>query len=163
MFSGKVNSRMLNDGIFAVKWTLDHAVDVNPGGVNKPVRVAVLEQSGGKFVARMVSEEELQEHQQNILEAKASLVDFRNRHRPPENIPFIPKPDTPGKSDSGDVPITSLSLEEILKTSLPQPVKSDIPAQKRKSIVGRQLPTILLNNFDLGLNMAIFSCQINNI
>lgn len=99
----------ISDGIFAVKWTLDHAVEVNPGGVNKPVCLAVLQQVGGKFTARRIPDEELEEHEQNIIDAKTALVEFRDHHRievHPE-IPTVQKP------------ITSEGLSSVVSTKTP--------------------------------------------
>lgn len=68
----------VQDGIFAVTWTLDHAIEVNPGGVNGPARVAVLERnSKGEFTARLLADEDLFEHRENIEEAKARLRGLR--------------------------------------------------------------------------------------
>lgn len=35
----------VQDATFAVTWALDHAVTCNPGGINAPVRIAVLERA----------------------------------------------------------------------------------------------------------------------
>jgi 20S proteasome alpha/beta subunit len=67
----------VQDAVFAITWALDHAIETNPGGVNKPVRIAVLEKTGPQFKARMVSDGELEEHRQNIESAKDAL----RRHR----------------------------------------------------------------------------------
>jgi Proteasome subunit len=48
----------VNEGVFAVLWTLHHAIEVSPGGVALPIQIAVLQ--GGK--ARELPEDELQEH-----------------------------------------------------------------------------------------------------
>jgi Proteasome subunit len=80
----------LHDGIFAATWALDYAVNVNPGGVNGPVRVAVLETlEKAHFSARILDENELDEHRQNIKEAKQSLRDYKSRHQT-SNISTIP-------------------------------------------------------------------------
>jgi hypothetical protein len=83
------------DGIFAVTWALDHAIRYNPGGVNSPIRIAVLEPTKkGQLEARILEDEELGEHHQNIAAAKDVLKDFRQLHRvaDQENIPDVPKP-----------------------------------------------------------------------
>lgn len=64
----------VSEGIFAATWTLDHAVEVNPGGVNKPVRVAVLKpDKHNQLKAEILSEEVLDEHRQNVKGAKDAL------------------------------------------------------------------------------------------
>jgi hypothetical protein len=67
----------LTDGIFAATWTLDHAVTVNPGGVNAPVRIARLSRGrDGQFHAEILDDLELQEHRQNIAGAKQYLLKY---------------------------------------------------------------------------------------
>jgi len=85
----------ISDGIFAITWTLDHAVSVNPGGVNGPVRIAVLtREQGGQFHARLLDENDLLEHRQNIEEVKQSMRNISMKYQvgsPIEN-PDIPRP-----------------------------------------------------------------------
>ena len=65
----------LQEGIFAVTWALQHVIDVNPGGINKPIRVGVLTKalSDQDFSARFLDDSELQEHQNQILSSKNVL------------------------------------------------------------------------------------------
>jgi hypothetical protein len=77
----------LSDGMFAATWTLDHAIRYNPGGVNSPVRMAVLQND----VVRGVPEDELQEHRQSIHAACERLRDYRKElHK--ADAPTLPKP-----------------------------------------------------------------------
>ena len=84
----------VNEAIFAVTWTLDHAIKVNPGGVNYPIQIAVLENTKKGFQARKLDKTDLGQHFQNIDEAKNRLRDYRNNHQPSAQveIPEIPKP-----------------------------------------------------------------------
>lgn len=59
----------LQDGGFAVTWALTHAIEVNPGGVNDPIKIAILKD--GK--AKNLSEEEIQSHQANVDGAEQHL------------------------------------------------------------------------------------------
>jgi hypothetical protein len=68
---------LLADGIFAALWTLKHAIAHAPGGLALPIDIAVLEQPSGKWAARMLSAEELQEHEQNIQSAQEALVNYK--------------------------------------------------------------------------------------
>lgn len=77
----------LSDGMFVATWTLDHAIRYNAGGVNAPVRMAVLQGTA----ARMVPPEDLQEHYQNISAACKCLRNYRNEHHE-ANPPALPKP-----------------------------------------------------------------------
>jgi hypothetical protein len=71
----------LNQGIFAVTWALDHAISINPGGVNGPVRIAVLERvQKTDLRARLLEDKDLDEHRQNIDGAKQCLRDYHNTH-----------------------------------------------------------------------------------
>jgi len=72
----------LQDGIFAVTWTLQQAIDLNPGGVGGNIRIAVIERTkGSQFGARIIEEQVLQESQQLINEAKKTLRELRDSHR----------------------------------------------------------------------------------
>lgn len=85
----------IQDGVFAATWTIEHAIKVNPGGVNKPIRIAVLELGKkGKTHARMLEDSELDEHRQNIKEAKEQLRKLRRQHQElSPDIPDVPKPE----------------------------------------------------------------------
>lgn len=82
------------DAVFAVTWTLEHAIKVNPGGVNAPIRVAVLERGkNGKLLARVLDGTELQQHQQNVEALKCHIREFRDKHQPEvgPDLPESPK------------------------------------------------------------------------
>jgi hypothetical protein len=83
----------VTDAIFAVTWTLQHAIDLNPGGVNGPIRVAVLEKRAGTYGARLLDSSELQEHQQNIEDTYAELMTIKDRRRSAnaDSVPEVPK------------------------------------------------------------------------
>ena len=70
---------LVHDAVFAVTWVLQHAIEVNPGGVNGPMRIAVLERQGGQWKARLLSEDDLLEHNQNVEAAYDALRRFRDR------------------------------------------------------------------------------------
>jgi hypothetical protein len=72
----------LADGIFAAAWTLQHTIDINPGGVNGPVRLATLTWADGtpnsKAVARFLTEEEIGQHMESVESAERHLASFRD-------------------------------------------------------------------------------------
>ncbi|MFY9824020.1 MAG: hypothetical protein WAM82_21760 [Thermoanaerobaculia bacterium] len=70
---------VVHDAVFAVTWALEHAVEVNPGGVNDPIRISVLERQGGSLKARLLSDDELLEHKLNVAAAYNALRRFRDR------------------------------------------------------------------------------------
>jgi len=81
----------VNDAVFAVKWTLDHAVKYNAGGINGPIKIAVLENLSGKQRARLLSDEDLLEHNENINECKEVLRNLRDKHQSENgSVPTIP-------------------------------------------------------------------------
>lgn len=85
---------LVADAIFAVNWALQHAIEVNPGGVNGPIRIGVLEKVKDRFAARLLSEDESLEHSQNIEAAYEALRGFRERQQ--KQAPDVPDvPDAP--------------------------------------------------------------------
>src|ERR1019366_7777330 len=57
----------LNDGVFAATWTLHHAIEMHPGGVDHPVQVMTLQATtGGGCEIHELAEADLQEHLQAI-------------------------------------------------------------------------------------------------
>jgi len=83
----------LNDGMFAVTWALDHAIAVNPGGVNKPIRLAVLGYQNGQVKAEIVTDAILDEHRQNVEGAKDAIRDYcKDLHRIDATTPDVPHP-----------------------------------------------------------------------
>jgi 20S proteasome alpha/beta subunit len=86
---------LVHDAIFAVTWALEHAIEVNPGGVNDPIRIAVLEKQRGKLKARILSDDALLEHKQNVAAAYDALRRFRDRQSSAtaRDLPEVPRLD----------------------------------------------------------------------
>jgi hypothetical protein len=51
-------------GAFGLYWVLSHTIQYAPGGVGKPIKIAVLKKERGEWVARSVEGDELQEPEQ---------------------------------------------------------------------------------------------------
>ena len=68
------------DATFVATWTLQHAIDLNPGGINGPVQMAVIRKNPekGKYVAHLMSDSELQEHINNVDSAEAYLSEYKD-------------------------------------------------------------------------------------
>jgi len=83
----------LQDGIFIATWTLQHAIDVNAGGVNGPIQLAVLKNEKSGPAAKMLTQDEMDEHQQNVSGAMESLRQYMEKvaGRSSEVIPDLPK------------------------------------------------------------------------
>ena len=85
----------MGQAVLAVTWTLDHAIAVNPGGVNGPVQIAVLERHrSGDFRARLILEDELAEHRAWIDGAKGSLSEMLHAKSGPD-VPRMQSTITP--------------------------------------------------------------------
>ena len=82
----------VRDAIFAVTWALDHVIRFNPGGVNKPARVAVLGGNKGPMAARVLDDTELAQHRQLIEEAKKNLGKIPENLKPEAATQEVPKP-----------------------------------------------------------------------
>ncbi|MGH8542977.1 MAG: hypothetical protein ACREX3_04935 [Gammaproteobacteria bacterium] len=83
------------EGVFAVTWTLHHAIETTPGGIADPKQVAVLKKIDDNWKAEILDDAKLDEHRQHINEAETYLRDFSGSGRveaPPER----PDPDTAG-------------------------------------------------------------------
>ncbi len=90
----------MQDAIFATYWMLQHAVNVNPGGVNAPIRIAVLESVKGDWKARLLSDDELREHETGVIAAKDALRNFRERMVKDEGAVEIPPAPTGLKDET---------------------------------------------------------------
>jgi len=85
----------VQDATFAATWALDHAIQVNPGGINGPARIAVLERTSGKYRARLLEDAALEEHRQNIQQAKERLRAFpASQNADAPGTPDVPRPDS---------------------------------------------------------------------
>jgi 20S proteasome alpha/beta subunit len=85
----------IHDAVFATTWTLQHAIQLNAGGVGAPLRIAVLEsEKTGSGSVRLLDDSELDEHRQHISEAKELLRKHRNELRGAgeEAPPAVPLP-----------------------------------------------------------------------
>lgn len=83
----------LQEGIFIATWTLENAINLNAGGVNGPVQLSVLTKEGD---ARILDENELAEHKENVTGAIAHLraykEKFSSKSAPtPPKAPEVPK------------------------------------------------------------------------
>ena len=85
----------VQDAILPVTWTLQHVIDVNPGGINGPMRIAVLQedsQQSGNPVARILDDNELLEPQEHIETLKREMKDRAIRLHQTDDVPQTPRP-----------------------------------------------------------------------
>lgn len=77
---------------FACIWALSHAIEVNPGGINDPVKIAVVKGNAGRRSAVLLQDAELQEHRQHIEEMKEAM---RRAHLTPAGVAAATSPPDP--------------------------------------------------------------------
>ena len=56
----------LKDGIYGTIWALQHVISLNPGGVGGPVQISILTKENNKLVAKILTNDELAEHQEYV-------------------------------------------------------------------------------------------------
>jgi hypothetical protein len=84
---------MVREAVFLATWTVQHVIDVNPGGVAGPIRVAVFERNDkGTFVARELPDTEIEEHKQAIESAAEGLRDWRRNIQSGAAAQGVPQP-----------------------------------------------------------------------
>ena len=81
----------LKNGKFAAVWVMKHAIRYAPGGIAEPIDVAILSKSG----AKLLDENELQEHLSMVEEADRHLRSFSDRIEGSAGIPLAPPPSLP--------------------------------------------------------------------
>jgi 20S proteasome alpha/beta subunit len=67
----------LKGGLFTAYWALKHACDINPGGINYPIRIAVLSKNNGGLDAKMLSDDDLAETRDLVEGASSHFASFR--------------------------------------------------------------------------------------
>ncbi|MFM7631048.1 MAG: hypothetical protein ACKO43_04470 [Alphaproteobacteria bacterium] len=80
-------------GIFSAVMAMNLAVELNAGGINAPIHIAVLERKNNIYTCRKLHEDELSTHQENCREALnyfSKYPHFFDRENI-ENAPYIPK------------------------------------------------------------------------
>ena len=67
----------VREAIFLSTWVIEHVIATNPGGVAGPIRIAILERTGGDYHAREVPDDEIEEHRVAIQSASDALRTWR--------------------------------------------------------------------------------------
>jgi len=71
----------IEQATFAITWTLDHVIQVNASGIRGPMQMAILEcdpsAEKNKPKARILSDDELLEHKENLKGAKKALRQYQ--------------------------------------------------------------------------------------
>jgi 20S proteasome alpha/beta subunit len=96
----------LHEGVLAAYWALDNAIQLNTGGINGPIQLAVLRRTTPEapFEARLLGADERTEHARAIKSLEDYLAAYRQQLTPQaaesEKQPEPPPPDTENKSQS---------------------------------------------------------------
>ncbi|TES84287.1 MAG: hypothetical protein E3J92_01655 [Dehalococcoidia bacterium] len=85
----------VSDGIFAVTWTLEHAIKTAPAGIIGPITLGILTIEGTQPKARLLKETELKEHRQVVGQAENHVQKIREELLPGAKEPEPPHPPTP--------------------------------------------------------------------
>lgn len=69
----------VKEGLFLAAWALMHTIELNPGGINGPPQIATLTLNGkGDPEAHILSDDELEEHKNNVESAEKHLAQYRH-------------------------------------------------------------------------------------
>lgn len=82
----------VNGGIFTAYWALQHACDVNPGGVNFPIKIAVYGKRNNSLDAWLLSDDEVRETADLVVAAKEHFAGFRDELLGKSGTKKIPPP-----------------------------------------------------------------------
>jgi hypothetical protein len=63
-------------GAFGLYWVLSHTIQYAPGGVGKPIKIAILKKEKGDWVARSMEGDELQEPEQHVAEIEKLIAGY---------------------------------------------------------------------------------------
>jgi 20S proteasome alpha/beta subunit len=69
----------LQEGVFVTYWALQHAIELNAGGIQGPPRIGIIEKSDAAkgWKARMLTPDDLEEHRSSMEEAEKHIAAFR--------------------------------------------------------------------------------------
>lgn len=66
----------LKNGIFGTIWALQNTIDMNTGGVNGPIQLAIVSKNGTNSVSKILEESEILEHVEYVREFEKHLKSF---------------------------------------------------------------------------------------
>jgi hypothetical protein len=67
----------LLDGILGAYWTMQHAIETNPGGVGGNVQVVTLKRDGGAFKAEELDQAALEGHSESLRDLEEKIKEWR--------------------------------------------------------------------------------------
>ena len=76
----------VSEATFLTAWAIQHVIDTNPGGVDGPIRIAVMERdAGGAWYSKLLTANEVDDQGQAVESARQSLRNWRDSLTPPGN------------------------------------------------------------------------------
>jgi 20S proteasome alpha/beta subunit len=90
----KVGPPTVREAVFLATWTVQHAIETSSGGVAEPIRIAVIEATGGLLAARELPDTEIGEHLEAVKSAGEALASWRDNLQSGggEDVPPPPEP-----------------------------------------------------------------------
>ena len=82
----------VQEATFGVYWALDHTIKYAPGGVGEPIKIAILKRVKGKWKARLLGEDELQEQLQHIGQFENKIGQFPKEILEEPSVAIPPSP-----------------------------------------------------------------------
>jgi hypothetical protein len=93
VFFGGGQQPSVIEGLFLTTWALQHTIELNPGGINGPPQVATLTLNAkGEPEARILGDDELEEHKNSVEAAEKHLSQYRDILNAPPNGSASPIP-----------------------------------------------------------------------
>ncbi|MBI2085717.1 hypothetical protein HYT74_00080 [Candidatus Daviesbacteria bacterium] len=85
----------IGEAEFAAMWTLEQAIQTNPGGIGDPKQMMVLRKAEDHWIAEELEPEQLEEHQESVknMEDYIANYDKTTEEEDDEALPEIPTPD----------------------------------------------------------------------
>ena len=78
--------------MFITTWALQHAIELNPGGIKEPIQMAIMKKNDRqRFSANFVNNDEILEHLDNIADAESYLADYKSKQQYKERTQAIPE------------------------------------------------------------------------
>jgi len=83
----RMKAPTVQDGVLAAVWTLQHAIETNPGGIAEPMSIVLLTKerdAKGRddFVARELAPQALEEHREAVKDAEEQLANWPGKMAP---------------------------------------------------------------------------------
>lgn len=108
----------VREAIFLAAWTVQHVIDVNPGGVAGPIRMATIERdASAALIARSLPTDEIDEHLQAVESAAVALRRWRDEIQSGGAADDAPEPPEP-PSASSEVATDSTAAEPVTSTPI---------------------------------------------